>query len=194
MEKSAKKYYTPQEYLAMEAVAETKSEYLRGEIFAFAGASINHDRIAGNLYIHLNTALKDKGCEAFSSDLRVWIESRQLFTYPDVSVVCGQAEFYENRDDTITNPILIVEVLSESTRDYDRGQKFVLYRAIPALREHVLVEQYACHVEHFSKNSAKKWVLSEYHRPDHVLTIPALDFSITLKDIYDKVKFPAKQP
>lgn len=194
MEKPAKKYYTPQEYLAMEAVAEAKSEYLRGEIYAFAGASINHDRIAGNLYIHLNTALKEKKCEAFSSDLRVWIESRQLFTYPEVSVVCGQPEFYENRDDTITNPILIVEVLSESTRDYDRGQKFMLYRASPTLREYVLVDQYCYHVEHFSRNSARKWVLSEYDRPADLLTFPAINFGIALKDIYDKVEFPAKQP
>ena len=192
MEKPAKKYYTPQEYLDMETVAEAKSEYLKGEIFAFAGASINHDRIAGNLYIHLNLALKGKKCEAFSSDLRVWIESQQLFTYPDVSVICGQPELYENRDDTITNPLLIVEVLSESTRNYDRGQKFELYRTISSLREYVLVDQYRYHIEHFSKNSAGKWERSEYDHVDAVLSIPRIDFSISLQDIYDKAEFPAK--
>lgn len=189
MEKPAPKYYTPEEYLAMEETAEFKSEYYQGEIFPFAGGSLNHDRIAGNLYINLSLGLKGKKCEVFSGDIRVWIESQRLFTYPDVTVVCGKPGLYENRNDTITTPLLIVEVLSESTQNYDRGQKFFLYRAIESLKEYVLVDQYQFHVEHFSKAEDGRWVLTEYNKAEDIVSIPRIDFHISLKDIYDRVEF-----
>lgn len=189
MEKPAPQYYTPEEYLAMEETADFKSEYYQGEIFAMTGGSLNHDRITGNLYINLSLGLKGKKCEVFSSDIRVWIESQRLFTYPDVTVVCGKPGLYEKRNDTITNPLLLVEVLSESTQNYDRGQKFFLYRAIESLKEYVLVDQYQFQVEHFSKAEDGRWVLTEYHNAEGMLSIPRLGFRISLQDIYDKVEF-----
>ncbi|RMD86186.1 MAG: Uma2 family endonuclease, partial [Calditrichaeota bacterium] len=145
MQKTAKKYYTPEEYLALEEAAEYKSEYYKGEIFAMSGASINHNRIVMNLSTELNTALRDTKCEVFMSDMRLWVEAVQLFTYPDIVILCEQPQFYDDRDDTITNPFIIFEVLSESTKNYDRGEKFEFYRSLPSFQEYILVDQYKVH-------------------------------------------------
>jgi Uma2 family endonuclease len=189
MQKPAKKYFTREEYLAREETAEYKSEYYRGEIFAMAGASIDHNRIAGNLYSFLNEQLRKKNCEAFISDMRLQVESKDLFTYPDVMIVCGKAQFYENRNDTITNPIVIFEVLSESTKNYDRGEKFEFYRAIPTLKEYVLVDQHKIHVEQFAINDVGKWVLTEYNDINDELELAAAGLTISLPTIYSRVEF-----
>lgn len=189
MEKPAPKYYTPEEYLAMEETADFKSEYYQGEIFAMVGATANHSRIVRNLITRLTMAFENKNCEVFGLDLRLWIEAVKLFTYPDLVISCGKLQFHQNRRDTITNPLLLVDVLSESTQNYDRGQKFFLYRAIESLKEYVLIDQYQFQVEHFSKAEDGRWVLTEYHNAEDILSIPRIDFRISLKDIYDKVEF-----
>ncbi len=190
MQKPAKQCFTREEYLALEETAEYKSEYYRGEIFAMAGASLDHNRIAGNLYTFLNEQLGKKNCEAFISDMRLQVESKDLFTYPDVMIICGKPQFYDNRNDTITNPIVIFEVLSESTKNYDRGEKFEFYRAIPTLKEYVLVDQHKIHVEQFAINEAGKWVLTEYNDINDELELAAVDLTIPLPTIYSRVEFP----
>ena len=190
MEKEHKSIYTPEEYLALEAVAETRNEYYQGEIFAMTGASINHNRIVNNLLAHLHLALrKPAGGEVFMNDMRVWIEDEAMFTYPDLSILVEAPAFYQSRNDTITNPAILIEVLSDSTSDYDRGRKFECYRTLSSLKEYILVDQYKIHVEHFLKHDSGKWMMSEYKRQDDTLALPGIAFRIGLADIYDKVVF-----
>ena len=189
MQKRAVKHYSPEEYLALEEKAEFKSEYYQGEIFAMAGASANHNRIVGNLHANLHASLAPKDCEVFMSDLRVRVETHDLFTYPDVAIVCGGLEFYKNRDDTILNPFILFEVLSKSTEGYDHGKKFAFYRAIPGLKEYVLVDQYNIHIERFSLGDAGKWVLTEFYEKDERLTFDYLEVQIPLTAVYRRVDF-----
>jgi len=184
-----KKYYTAEEYLAMEETAEYKSEYYEGELFGMAGASIDHDRIVGNVYARMNLAFSGNKCEAFTSNMRLWIKSKNFYTYPDTMVMCGKPEFYQNRNDTITNPLLIVEVLSKSTQSYDRGEKFSFYQSIPTLREYILFDQHKIHVEQFSLGADGKWALTEYNDAGDILRCTSVDFQIPLRDIYDRVEF-----
>jgi Uma2 family endonuclease len=153
MRKQATKCYTPEEYLELEEAARCRNEYYRGEIFPMVGDSINHNRIIGNLSSKLSQAFDNNNCESFTSEIKIWIEEKDLFTYPDVIVVCGEPEFYQDRDDTITNPIIIIEVLSDSTKNYDRIEKFEFYRTLPSFEEYILIDQYRVHVEHFCLES-----------------------------------------
>jgi len=190
MEQLAKnKYYSPEEYLAIEEKAEYKSEYYQGEVFALAGASVNHNRIISNVVSRFQQSLSEKNCEAFATDVRLWIDEKNLFTYPDIMIVCGKIEFYQERNDTIINPIAIFEVLSESTKNYDRGEKFVFYRAIPTFQEYVLIDQSGVHLEHFYIGEKGKWTLTEYDDLDAVLKLTKVDFQISLRDIYHRVEF-----
>jgi Uma2 family endonuclease len=183
------KFYTPEEYLTLEETADYRSEYYRGEIFAMSGGSINHNRIAGNFYSALNFAFENGPCEAFMSDVRLLVKQNGLYTYPDVMVVCAQLQFVANRTDTITNPILIVEVLSESTEGYDRGKKFEFYRMIPTLQHYLLVAQDRVHLEYFHKRADSLWVLQEFNDINSVLKIDALALELPLSRIYSRVEF-----
>jgi len=187
MQDPVKTYYTPEEYLAIEEKAEYKSEYYKGEIFAMSGASINHNKIVGNLLVGLKIDLKDSTCEAFMSDMRLWVEEKELYTYPDIVVICEDPKFYPDRDDTITNPLLIVEVLSNSTKNYDRGDKFQFYRTLPSFKEYVLVDQYDYHVENFYIGSEGQWMLQEYNDKENSLNLFNLEFQMHLQDIYHGV-------
>lgn len=189
MQTKEKLYYSPEEYLELETAAEYKSEYRDGLIIPMAGGTPNHNRIAGNFYASLNFALKGQAYDVFTSDMRLCIPQARLYTYPDVMVVSGQLQFAESRRDTITNPLIIVEVLSESTANYDRGEKFRLYRTIPTLQEYILISQSEMHVEQFAKTADKKWILSEDDRENSILTLNSIQFQISFRDIYDKVEF-----
>ena len=183
------KYMSPEEYLALEEAAEFKSEYYQGEIFNMAGASISHNRIAMNLSSEINIVLKNTKCQVFMSDMRIWISSKEFFTYPDILVVCNIPEFYSNRNDTITNPLIIIEVLSKSTENYDRGNKFLFYRSIPTFQEYILIDQYSVHIEHFYIGVDGNWILKEYDHLNDILKFTKIDFQIPLKDIYSQVEF-----
>jgi Uma2 family endonuclease len=183
------KYYTPQEYLAVEEEAGYKSEYFQGEIFAMSGGSANHNRISGNLYITLETAFEGKPCEAFITGMRLLVSENGLYTYPDIMVVCGELDFVEGRDDTVTNPVVIVEVLSKSTEGYDRGAKFELYRALQTFQDYVLVDQAKVHIEHFHKLDDGRWILQEFNQLEDVFTIETIDFDISLQQIYRRVNW-----
>ena len=173
----------------LETAAEFKSEYRDGLIIPMAGGTPNHNRIILNFGGALNFALRGQAYQVFTSDLRLWIPQVRLYTYPDVMVVSGQLQFAEGRRDTITNPIIIVEVLSESTANYDRGDKFRLYRTIPTLQEYILISQAEMHVEQFAKTSDNKWILSEDDDENSILTLNSIQFQISFRDIYDKVEF-----
>jgi Uma2 family endonuclease len=183
-----KQYFTPQEYLALEEKADFKSEYINGKIIPMAGGTANHNRIAGNFFAILNFALKQQDYEVFNSDMRLWISQRQIYTYPDITIVAGELEFFDNRKDILLNPKVIVEVLSKSTATYDREGKFKAYRTIPSFEEYLLLEQNRISVEHYSKTANKRWSLQEYDEEDELITLVSIPLEITLRDLYNKVK------
>ncbi len=189
----AQPYYSPLEYFELEEAAEYKSEYHSGQILPMVLDSANHNLIVGNLIAPLNFALKkQRDYHLFALGLRLWIPSKRVYTYPDVMLVAGKLEFAEGRKDTITNAVMVAEVLSESTADYDRGGKFKLFRSIPSFREYVLIDQYEMHVEHFCKTDDNKWVLSEYDGADAVLKLSCVEFEMRLGDMYDRVDFESE--
>ena len=189
MQVTQKQYYSPEEYLVLEEAANYKSEYIDGEIVPMAGGSTNHNRIAGNFYAALNFAFKTEDYEVFMSDVRLWISQRRIYTYPDVMVVAGEPEYYNNRTDTITNPRVIIEVLSASTKGYDRSKKFEAYRTIPTFEEYLLLDQTRVYIEHFSKTDNKRWSFCDYDESDEVIALSSVSFEISLTDIYNKVNF-----
>jgi Uma2 family endonuclease len=182
-----KTYITPDEYLELESKAECKSEYFNGEIFAMGGASPRHVLIVTNLVSELRSQLKNQPCTVYSTDLRVSVSPTGLYTYPDVVVVCGDPQFSDSRSDTLINPILIIEVLSKSTKDYDRGEKFEQYRMIGTFKEYVLVAQDKQHVEHYIKQADNTWVLSETNRIEDSIELSSIGCGLKLSEIYDKV-------
>ncbi len=182
-------YYTPEEYLELEKNAEYKHEYRNGEIIPMTGGTTNHNKIAVNFSFYFKLAKRGENYEIFIGDVRLWVEDYQLYTYPDVMVIAGEIIYHGTGTTTVTNPLLIVEVLSKSTKDYDRGDKFKYYRSIPSLREYIMVDQYGFHIEQFAKNSEGKWVLTEYDSEAVELQLESIDFQIGLKDIYEGVNF-----
>ena len=185
-----KPYLTPQEYLAQERRAETKSEYLRGEVFAMAGASRKHNLIACNVSRELGQQLRDRPCEVYQADMRVKVSPTGLYTYPDVTVVCGEPEFEDAEVDTLLNPTVLVEVLSSTTADYDRGGKATHYRRLTSLQEYVLISQDRPLVEHYARQGPEQWLLTEQHSLDHTLVLASIDCRLPLAEIYLKVRFP----
>lgn len=193
MSTQPKTHYTPEEYLALERAAEYKSEYFNGEIFAMSGASRRHVLIVTNLVVQLATQLKKRDCSVYSTDLRVKVNPTGLYTYPDVIVVCGESQFSDAHMDTLINPNVIVEVLSESTQGYDRGGKFEQYRTLESFKEYVLVAQDKPHVEHFVRQPDNRWLLSETNRMEDSIELNSIGCTLALTEIYDKVNLPDNQ-
>ncbi len=182
-------HFTPAEYLALEREASTRSEYVEGQIFAMAGASRQHNLITANVIRELGTQLRQKPCEVYPSDMRVKVSSTGLYTYPDVVVVCAEPEFEDAELDTLLNPTVLVEVLSKSTADYDRGQKFEQYRTLPSLREVLFIAQDSRHLVHYQRQSDGTWILSETRDPDDRLAMTAIGAEIPMAEVYAKVRF-----
>ena len=189
MSTQPKHNYSPREYLDLERASEHKSEFLNGEIFAMGGASARHALIVVNTSGELRNLLRDRLCTVYATDLRVSVTYDGLYTYPDVIVVCGEPKFIDNAFDTLTNPVLIVEVLSPTTKNYDRGEKFEQYRKIEDLKEYLLVAQDRPHVEHYIKQPDGTWLLSEIESRDATVDLPSLDCSLSLAEVYAKVNF-----
>lgn len=181
---------TPEEYLARERKAETKSEYFDGEIFAMSGASPAHVLIVTNIVRELSGQLRPRDCTVYSTDLRVKVSAAGLYTYPDVVVVCGAPRFEDEQKDTLVNPKVIVEVLSKSTQDYDRGAKFEQYRTIESFTEYVLIAQDKPHVEHFIRQPDGRWLLAETNRLDDRIELETITARLALADAYEKVDLP----
>ena len=186
-----KRKYTIQEYLEREKAAERKSEYYQGEIFAMSGASNRHNIIFSNLFGDLAYRLKGRPCQPYGSDMRIHIPENTLFTYPDISIICGDIQPSPEDVDTAIEPSVLIEILSPSTRNYDRGGKFKLYRDIPSLREYILVDSEAVGIEVFRIDPHSHWTLEEYKTMDDTLVIQTIGISISLQDIYERTKLTA---
>ncbi|HEX2061543.1 MAG TPA: Uma2 family endonuclease [Thermoanaerobaculia bacterium] len=188
MSSASQHYVTPAEYLDLEQRSETRNEYINGCIFARSGASRAHNLITLNLSGLLWSQLRGRGCEAYGSDMRVKVSPTGMYTYPDLVAVCGEPRFEDPHIDTLLNPVAIIEVLSESTEAYDRGEKFAHYRRIESLREYVLVAQDKMRVEHYRRDG-EQWVLTEINDADGVLELSSINCRIALRDVYEKVDF-----
>lgn len=177
-----------EDYLAAERKAETKSEYLDGEIFAMSGASREHNLIVVNVVASLHGQLKGRACETYAGDMRVHVPGTGLYTYPDVTVVCGDPQLEDAELDTLLNPILLIEVLSPSTEGYDRGKKFAHYRTLESFREYVLVSQEEVRVEIFTRQDDGHWLLSEEAvRLEVTVPLASIGCELRLADVYDRV-------
>lgn len=183
-------HITSQEYLALERQAEVKSEYYAGEMFLMSGASRAHNLIVANLIREIGNQLKGRTCRVYPSDMRVKVDSTGLYTYPDVIVVCGEEQFDDEHEDTLLNPTVVIDVLSDSTEAYDRGKKFEHYRRLESLAEYVLVAQTNRHLEHYTRKSADEWLLTEASLPDSEIELPSCGCVVSLAEVYDKVTFP----
>jgi Uma2 family endonuclease len=189
MASQPKTRYTPEEYLALERSCEAKHEYYNGEIFVMGGATKQHVSIVTNLVGELHSQLKESPCTVYSTDLRVQVAPTGLYTYPDVIVLCDQPRFSDEQQDTLVNPALIIEVLSESTKDYDRGGKFELYRTIDSFVEYLLIAQDRPHVEHYIRQPDGSWVLHETNNLDDTIHLKSARCSLRMADIYLKIDF-----
>ncbi len=176
------------EYLESEEKSLEKHEFYRGEIFAMAGASIQHNQIVRNALFEVETHLRKGGdCQILPSNLKIHSEVNSLFTYPDLSIICGEIETLENHNDVVTNPTILIEVLSESTQDYDRGGKFKLYRDIPSLKEYILISSLETLVEKYNKQDDGTWILHEYKNENDLLPIPTINMQVEVKSLYRDV-------
>lgn len=189
MSTQPKSFLTPEQYLAIEREAQYKSEYLNGEMFAMAGARKAHVLIAGNLYAAIHQQFRTKTCAAFMSDMRVRVNPNGLYTYPDVTAVCGETKFLDETEDTLLNPNLIIEVLSPSTEGYDRGLKFEQYRTLESLSEYLLVSTERVIVELFSRQADDRWLLTAVSNLEDTVELHSVGCRVTLADVYEKVEF-----
>ncbi len=198
-----KKYkITPQEYLIAERLSESKNEYFNGEIFAMAGASMEHNQISSNIVRVLGNQLVESQCTVLANDMKIKIEAIEKYTYPDIVVVCGNGEFeqdkensddkaindeYERKNDILLNPIVIMEILSASTEGYDRGDKFSHYQFIDSFIEYILISQYVCRVEKFIRQKDKTWIYSTYSNLEDTVKIESINCDLPVAEIYRKV-------
>ncbi|MDX1995323.1 MAG: Uma2 family endonuclease [bacterium] len=180
--------WTAAEYLAFEREAEIRHEFIDGLVYAMAGAPERHNQLTSALNFLLYGQLLERDCQVFLSDMRVRIDEK-VFFYPDVVVVCGEARYTDSRRDMLLNPTAVFEVLSPSTQDFDRGTKFSFYRAIPTLRDYVLVSQKQIQVEHYTRQSDNRWVLRDLTQPDDQITLPSIGCMLALNDVYRRVRF-----
>src|SRR5712691_2827001 len=192
MSAAPKPYITPEQYLALERQAKTKSEYFAGEIFAMAGASPEHSLISSNVLGDLWSQLREGPCTVYNSDMKVR-STQEHYAYPDVTVVCGEAQFGGEEREVLLNPTLIVEVLSPSTEAWDRGGKSEQYRQRESLQEYVLVAQDRPHVERFARQGNGQWLLTEVNGLGAVLALPSIGCELALSEVYRKVTLPGKQ-
>jgi Uma2 family endonuclease len=184
----ALKYVTAEKYLELERASNEKHEYYQGEIFVMPGAALKHNWIQRNFIRRVGNFLEGHACEVFGSDLRVHIPANSLYTYPDAIIVCGRPELLDEELDTVLNPTVIVEIVSKSTQTYDRGDKFMLYRAIASLKEYLLIGSETILVEHFSKQENGTWNLKELKNISDVLHVHSIDYSLLLSQLYDDME------
>ena len=184
-----KKIYSTEEYLESEIISEERHEYINGEIRLMTGGTPNHNELVSNLLIILKLSLKGKPYRTFVTDQRLWLPERNIYTYPDIMVLEKPIQLQEGRTDTVMNPCLIAEVLSKSTKDYDRSEKFINYRTMEAFQEYLLIDQYQIHVEHYVKTAANQWLLSEYKDSEVTLTLSSVDIQLKIADLYENIEF-----
>ena len=186
-----KTYLTPQEYLEIERKAEFKSEYFQGEMFLMSGAREPHNLIVFNLAAAFHQQLRKRPCRAYVNDMRVRVGETGLYTYPDLTDLCGEPQFLDATHDTLLNPSLVVEVLSPSTEAYDRGRKFEHYRTVESVREYLLVSSERVSAELYTRQSDGRWLLTAVSRLEDSLDLESVGVHLALADLYEKVDFPA---
>jgi Uma2 family endonuclease len=184
---------TPDEYLAFERRSELRHEYIDGELFAMSGASEPHNQIVVNLIREISTQFRGRPCKVYTNDMRVRIMGTSRYVYPDAVALCGPPHFEDQEQDTLTNPNLIVEVLSTTTEAYDRGEKFEYYRRIETLTEYVLIAQDKPHVEQFFRQSNGQWLFTETSGMEKTIELPSVGCQLSLAELYDKVEFGTKR-
>lgn len=183
-----KKKFTVEEYLHLEKDSVEKHEFYKGEIFDMSGASPRHNKIFSNVFGNLFNRLKGSNCTPYGSDMRVHIPENTLYTYPDISIICGDVITTPEDNETAIQPTIIIEILSSSTREYDRAGKFKLYRDIPTLKEYILVDSESIDIETFRLNQQNHWELEEYKAVSDILSIPTLKILLPLTEIYEGTK------
>ncbi|MCB1822627.1 MAG: Uma2 family endonuclease [Candidatus Competibacteraceae bacterium] len=193
MSRPAEQFITAADYLALERQAESKSEYLNGCIYTMSGASRNHNRITINLGAMLHTQLRGKSCEPFVNDMRVKVSPTGLYTYPDVVVACDEPRFEDEQLDTLLNPKVIIEVLSESTEKYDRGAKFAHYQKLDSLADYLLIAQNQPCIEHFQRQADGSWRYFAAQGLEAEIDIPTIGCVLRLTEVYERVTFPELQ-
>jgi len=184
-----KRHYTVEEYLEMEKASTEKHEYFQGEIFTMSGAGFNHNLIFSNVFGVIAHKLKGSKCIPFGSDMRMHIPENTLFTYPDISIYCNEIKLLNEDEDTILQPTVIIEILSPSTKNYDKGKKFNLYKDIPSLKEYIMIDSESVSVEVYYIDEEKNWVLNRHEKLTETLTFVSMRFDIVLSDIYYYVTF-----
>ncbi len=180
-----------EDYLRLERESDVRHEFHAGEIVAMVGASRAHNLIAGNTYASLHAQLRKRPCEIYNNDMRVRVPVANLYTYPDITVTCGESQFADEEFDTLLNPTIIIEILSPSTESYDRGKKFQHYRTIRSLKEYLLITQDAYHIDHFVRQGEINWLLTTYDGPTATVHLASIDCTLMLTDLYEKVDIPS---
>lgn len=180
-------YISESDYLEAERRAQTKSEYLAGQVFAMAGASRVHNRITFNLGGQLYAALRGRTCEAYVGDMRVKVQAASAYFYPDVVIVCGQPQFEDEQEDNLLNPTVVIEVLSPSTEDFDRTEKFFAYQRLDSLREYLLVSQDKVCVEHFIRQPDGQWLKRAYTLMEQVVHLESVNIDLPVQAIYEGI-------
>jgi Uma2 family endonuclease len=193
MQALEQRYSSPEEYLAWEDATDFKSEYVDGQILPVTGGTTNHNQIALNLSSDLNFAFKRLDYRVYMGGVRLWIAARRIYTYPDVTVIAGEPDYFNDREDTVTNPQVIIEVASPSTETYDRKGKFEAYRTLPSFQEYVLFDQHRVHAEQYTKTGRKRWQFQEYDTEDEAIALATIPAEIAFADIYNKGTFPPAQ-
>ena len=187
-----KHYYTPEEYLELEAKAEYKSEYLDGKIIPMTGGTTNHNKIAGNFYRQFPLTIVGQDYDIYIGDVRLWIPEYRHYTYPDIMIIKGETVYEGKGTTTITNPLIIMEVLSKSTQQTDKTSKFRHYRSLPSFQEYILVDQYSYYVEQYVKQKDEQWLLRDYKGKESMLALANLEFEISFLELYKRVSFTQK--
>lgn len=182
---------TPQEYLRRERAAETRTEFIGGQLYAMAGASRHHLRLVSSIAYRLSQQLEGSPCEVVTNDLRVRINQEGDYVYPDVVVVCGGGEWEDSSFDTLLNPTIIIEVLSSSTAGRDHSDKWLRYQQMPSLTDYLMVSQHEMRVEHFARQNENLWLYSIFQAPDATIELPSVNCRLRLSEIYERVHFDA---
>ncbi len=189
-----KTHFTPDEYLTFERGAETKHEYVDGQIYAMAGASPSHNQICFNVIGELHRQLKGTSCFGFASDQKIRTDPMDLFSYPDITIVCGEAKFHDEHEDVILNPKVVIEVLSPTTEAFDRGEKFARYRQLKSLSDYILIAQDRSSVEHYTRQKGKRpWLYTVETEMESELAIDSIKCRLKSADVYDRVVFPPRK-
>ena len=180
---------SPEEYLRLERLAETKSEFFDGEVIPMPGVSRHHNRINRDLVVELTNQFTDRPCEVFFCEMRVRISATGSYAYPDVAVLCGEPTFEDNNVDTLLNPQVLIEILSDSTETHDRGRKLQHYRSIESLQEYVLISQTECRIERYSRLPSGEWAYSDVTDPQGTITLDSINCRLPVARVYRSVAF-----